>query len=256
MGGVGLKNIPYFDEDDKSPLYHKIQNHILGRIESGEFEVGDMLPPEPELAEYYGVSRITVKRALLELSNEGIIVRKQGKGTFVAAPKLEEDISKVVALAQPVLMHPGRSWHKVLSVKTEKADSEVAKALDIEAGTPVVRIERLKIVDEQPYIYELSYVSEDLCPDLERKFLDWKTKLIYEILQSEYSLQLSRTKMTIEPTILNLLEARLLDSHEGAPAMLWRRVTFTNEGKPAEFYKAVVRGDRFKYYLEFPPKFR
>ena len=78
MGGVGLKNIPYFDEDDKSPLYHKIQNHILGRIESGEFEVGDMLPPEPELAEYYGVSRITVKRALLELSNEGIIVRKQG----------------------------------------------------------------------------------------------------------------------------------------------------------------------------------
>lgn len=251
-----MRNIPHLDEDDKSPLYHKIKNHILGRIESGEFGIGDMLPPESELSTYYGVSRITVKRALLELANEGIIVRRQGKGTFVASPKLEEDISRVVALAQPVLMHAGRSWHKVLSVKTEKPDSEVAKALDIGVTTQVVKIERLKIVDEQPYIYELSYISEDLCPDLERKFLDWKTKLIYEILQSEYSLQLSRTRMTIEPTILNLLEARLLDSREGAPAMLWRRVTFTNQDKPAEFYKAVVRGDRFKYYLEFPPKFR
>lgn len=251
-----MKKRPYFDEEDKSPLYHKIKNHILDRIESGEFKIGDMLPPEPELTEYYGVSKITVKRALLELSNDGIIVRKQGKGTFVAGPKLEEDISKVVALAQPVLMHAGMSRHEVLSVKTGKADTEVTRALEVGPNTPVVRIERLKIVDEEPYIYELSFISDELCPGLESKFLDWETKLIYEILQCEYSLQLSRTRMTIEPTILNIQEANLLDSHEGAPAMLWRRTTFTNEDEPAEFYRAVVRGDRFKYYLEFPPKFR
>ncbi len=247
--------MPFFDEDDKSPLYHKIKNHILERIKTGEFEVGDMLPPERELADHYGVSRITVKRALLELANQGIIVRRQGKGTFVSSPKLEEDISKVVTLAQPVLMHAGRSWHKVLSVKTQKPNAEVAKTLEIDASTPVVEIERLKVVDDQPYIHELSYISEELCPGLEAKFLDWEAKLIYEVLQSEYSLQLVRTKMTIEPTIINLLEAQLLDTHEGAAAMLWRRVTYTVDDKPAEFYKAVVRGDKFKYYLEFPPKF-
>lgn len=240
------------DRGDKSPLYHRVKNSILERINGGEFETGDMLPTEQEFSDYYGVSRITVKRALLELANEGVVTRRQGKGTFVAVPKLEEDIFRVVSMTDPLVMHEGKSWHHVLSVETVLPDLEVSKWLAITDNSPVLKIERLKVVSEEPLIYERSYIPLTACPGLDTRVIDWRTKLIYQVLQSEYNMQLLRARMFIEPTLMNFLEARFLSSPEGTPAMLWRRVTYTTQETPVEYYKAVVRGDRFKYYIEVP----
>lgn len=238
----------------KTPLYYQVREELTRRIREGEFRVGDMLPTEEALAKAYAVSRITVKRALLDLVNEGLITRRQGKGTFVATPKLEEDISQAVAVARPVLMHGEKGEHKLLSAQVVLADPDVAHFLEIEPASRVVRVERLKLVDDEPLGYERSYVPEQVCPDLQEKIQVAETKLMYDILESEYSIPLVRARMFIEPTILNLREARLLRSTEGMPAMLWQRTTYSEKDKPIEFYKAVMRGDRFKYYLEFPSR--
>ncbi|HHW17861.1 MAG TPA: GntR family transcriptional regulator [Firmicutes bacterium] len=240
--------------ESKNPLYCQVKEDILRKIRSGELKPGDLLPSEDELTRIYNVSRITVKRALQELAMEGELTRRQGKGTFVTVPKLEEDISKAVALAHPVLMHGEKSWHKVLSVDMVLPEPEVARFLQIGPTARAVRIERLKLVDNEPVGYERSYIPDEICPGLQEKLKNSSANLIYEILQSDYSLVLTRVRMFIEPTILNPTEAKLLQSRVGMPAMLWQRITYSTGDRPVEFLREVVRGDRFKYYLEYPTK--
>lgn len=240
--------------DDRSPLYYQIRNDVLSRIEQGEFLPGDMLPSEDELSAYYGVSNITVKRAMLDLASEGVVVRKQGKGTFVKAPVIEEDLSLAGALAKPMLMHADTGFHRLLSAGEIGADAEVSKALLVEKGSRVTKIERLKVVGDEPLGYERSFVPVGLCPGLGEKMQHDALTLVYDVLKSDYGLHLTRARLLIEPTILRAGEARLLGTTRGRPAMLWTRTTYATGDRPVEFYKAVVRGDRFKYYLEFPSK--
>jgi GntR family transcriptional regulator len=247
VAGVGSSN------DSKSPLYEWVKNDLLARIGSGDLKTGDMLPSEEDLCRAYGVSRITVKRALVELVNEGLITRRQGKGTFVAAPNLEEDISLAVAVARPVIMHGDKSWHKVLSAEVVLPLPDVSSFLQIEPTDHVIQIERLKMVDDKPLGYERTYVPEGMCPGLNTKIQNG-SKLIYELLAQDYGISLVRAKMFIEPTVFGYSEAKLLDGREGMPAMLWQRTTYTTGDRPVEYFRAVVRGDRFKYYLEFPGK--
>ena len=237
---------------DRTPLYYQVRNRVLSRISSGEFQPGDMLPTEEELSVAYGVSTITVKRAMTDLANEGVVIRKQGKGTFVRTPVLEEDLSLAVALAKPVLMHADSGYHKVLSIAEVESGPEVSKALGITPPSKVTRIERLKIVGDEPLGYERSFVPVDICPGLGAKMSGDGATLVFEVLEAEYSIHLTRARLSIEPTILRRKEAELLGTSKGSPAMLWTRITCSRSDRPVEFYKAVVRGDRFKYYLEFP----
>lgn len=239
-------------ERDPVPLYHQVRNLILERINSGAYKPGDRLPSEQELSAAYGVSIITVKRAMVELANEGVVYRKQGKGTFVQTPVLEEDLSLAVALAKPVLMHAETGYHRVISIQEVESDVEVSKALSIPVSSKVTRIERLKIVNGEPLGHERSFVPSELCPGLGEKMASGGATLVYEVLEAEYSIRLVRARLFIEPTILREREATLLGTSKGKAAMLWTRITYTVCDRPVEYYKAVVRGDRFKYYIEFP----
>lgn len=236
----------------KEPLYYRVKRSLTERIRSGEFRLGDMLPSEDSLAEQYGVSRITVKRAVLDLAREGVVYRKQGKGTFVATPKIEEDIGHAVALLKPVPMHGGKRTHRLLSAAIISPEPGIAECLNIHEDERVVEVIRVKYADEQPIQLEQSYVPESVCPGLVEKIKASPATLMYEMLKEEYGIALMRAKLFIEPTVLTTRQARLLHAKMGLPAMLWQRITYTTGERPVELYKALVRGDRFKYYLEYP----
>jgi GntR family transcriptional regulator len=234
---------------DRYPLYYQVRTRILERIEAGEFARGDMLPSDEDLSTTYGVSMITTKRAMAELAKEGIVVRRQGKGTFVRAPLLE-DLSAALALAKPTMTHAGASHHKLLSVRETKAGPEIANMLKIAPDSKVTSIERLKIIGNEPSAYESSLIPSEICPGLAGRMTG--NSLAHEVLQSQYQVRLVRARLTIEPTILKAREARLLETDSGAPAMLLTRITYTVGDRPVEIYREVVRGDRLKYTLEFP----
>jgi GntR family transcriptional regulator len=239
-------------EDRKEPLYFQVKRDLMRRVQIGEYRVGDTLPSEEVLAREYGVSRITVKRAVLDLVSEGVLYRRQGKGTFVAAPKIEEDLSLAVAVVQPILMHSDKASHKLISAEVVLPDPEIARHLDIDVSSPVIQVRRTKLTADEPIQLEHSYIPESLCPGLNTKMNSRSSALMYEILEHEYGFALMRAKLFIEPTVLDSQAAKLLKVRQGMPAMLWTRITYTTGDRPIEFYKSVVRGDRFKYYIEFP----
>ena len=142
-----------------SPLYHQLMQRIADDIEKGNYPVGSRIPPEHELEETYQVSRVTVRRALAELTSEGLLERKQGKGTFVSTPRISQDLKSIHSFHDSCKKNGVRAGTKVIHVTEIDADATDIQDLNLREGDRVVETLRIRSADGEPVTLEKNHFS-------------------------------------------------------------------------------------------------
>jgi GntR family transcriptional regulator, N-acetylglucosamine utilization regulator len=230
------------------PLHHQVYLDLTSALDAGEWKPGDRLPPERELAEKYGCSLITVRRALSELTREGCIDRTRGRGTFVTHPRLELDFGGSQSFTSEMQSRGHDPETRLVVARPEAAGEAVANALALETGAPTLYLERLRLADGEPMLLEQVHLPADRFPGLLASDLEHNS--LYQILTERYGTRVVRAREAIEPVLLRGREARLLGQASGRPALLVEGVAFAADGVPVEFARSYVRGDRTRYYVE------
>ncbi len=235
------------DRSSHIPLYVQVKQTLQERIQ--DLEPGDKLPGEIKLCEMFGVSRIVTRQALTELTNEGLVVREMGKGTFVAEPKISESlVQKLTGFYQDMADRGHEPVSEVLRQEVVAAGPKVANYLEIDADTPIVVIERLRFIQDEPIVLVTTYLPEALCPSL--AIADLTRQSLYVYIEGEYGLVIVRGRRTIESVLASEYEAQLLQINTGAPLTLLDSVSYLEDGTPLEYYHALHRGDRSKFEVE------
>lgn len=240
--------IKTLDQSSVIPLYHQLKEILKDSIESGEWKPGDLIPSENELQQVYNISRNTVKKALDDLVQEGILNRIQGRGTFVSMPKIEQSLSGFYSFSK-VLKSKGLDHRDIIiSLEQKIVQSSIAKRLKLPEKASVIKLTRLRCANNEPMILETSYIPLEIVPEISKNKLDQVS--LYDLMQSEYGIMVTKAKETFEPVLIKDYESSYLQVQEGSPALLLERVAFESNGRPVEFCRSIVRGDRCRFYTE------
>ena len=243
-----LKRDEIIDKHSPIPMYYQIMNQLREKIVEGVYNVGDALPPERELVEVYQVSRMTIRQAILELVNEGILVRRKGIGTFVASPKIEQALNSLTSFTQDMAQRGMKAGGRVLSFKEIAPDPTIRKTLGLSAQDKVFECVRLRLADEEPMALETTTLVASICPGLQRE--DLENQSLYKILAERWNIQLDYATQSLEPIVAPPYEANLLHVAPGSPLLLMHRVTYDQSGRAFEHVKSLYRGDRYKFVTE------
>ncbi len=230
------------------PLHHQVFLDLRSALDAGEWRPGDRLPPERELAERYGCSLITVRRALGDLAREHRLERTRGRGTFVTRPPIELDLDGTMSFTEELQLLGHDPSTRVVTATTLAADEVVASALDIAPGESVVHVERLRMADGEPLLLEQVFLPEARFPGL--LATDLERGSLYEVLTHRYQTPVVRAREALEPIALAAREAALLGVEPHRPALLIEGLAFDRAGRPVELARSYVRGDRTRYYVE------
>ena len=237
------------DQNSPIPYYVQVKEALRQRIQQGEWMRGDQLPVDLELCQMFGVSRTVIRQALNELVNEGLVIRRKGKGTFVAEPKIGESlVQKLTGFYQDMVDRGHAPASQVLKQEATPASPLVAAFLEIAPGTPVIEIERVRFVQDEPIVLVTTYMPQVLCPELLHEDLTHQS--LYAYLERRYNLVTVRGHRTLEAVPANEYEANLLQVKRGAPLILLDSVSYLEDGTPLEYYHALHRGDRSKFEVE------
>lgn len=236
------------DKNSPVPLYYQLAEWIRERIDSGELKPGDQLPSERELSEQTGISRMTVRQGVAFVVRQGTLVVKPGLGTFIAEPKLTHDALHLLGFTEEMIRQGWGTASQVLEQTVLSAPPRVAGQLDLSPGASVVKIVRLRLAQKTPLLLETVYVPAALCPGLEAE--DLVTNSLYAMLEQKHGLRPKRARQSLESTIANDYEASLLGVEPGTAMILLEGVAYLDHDRPVEYFKAVYRGDRFKFELD------
>ena len=236
------------NRQSKMPLHEQLYEILRSSITRGEWQVGEMLPPEPDLIERYAVSRITVRQALNRLVNEGLIYRQQGRGTFVAEPTLEQGLSRITSFTEDMRQRGLEPGTNVLFAGLLPAPDDVAKMLQIAPGEELARIERLRLANNKPMSIEESYLVHRFCPRV--LDFDYAQTPLREILEGQYGVRLVRARQVIRSVVATTEQAELLHIPPPAALLFLERVSFSQHNLPVEFLRIYYRGDRYTLYSE------
>ncbi|NWJ48074.1 MAG: GntR family transcriptional regulator [Chloroflexi bacterium] len=228
------------------PRYYQLREIIRERIVSGQWKEDDEIPSERELSEQYGLSRMTVRQSLSELVKEGLLYRKQGRGTFVSRPKITQQLIRLTGFTQDMQTRSQRPGATVLSAEMYIADQTVADKLRINLGRQVFKLRRLRLADGEPLAVELAYISFIGCEKLLEE--DFERDSLYQVLETKYGLTPLEAEQELEAGIARESECRLLNIAPGSPVLLIRRITYTERAQPLEYAESVYRGDKYKFY--------
>jgi len=236
------------DRSRKYPLYHQLHEIVRGNITRGEWRPGDMVPPESELIERFKVSRTTVRQVLDMLVNEGLIYRQQGRGTFVAHPKLEYGLVHMVSFTEDMRRRGFKPSSKVLSSRLMAAPPEIAEKLKVEPGEELAYLERLRLADGEPMSVEESYMVHRYCAGVLKG--NYARNPLREALERDYGIRLVRATQTIRAIAANRKLARALSLRPGAPLLYIERVPYDQRNIPVELLRLYYRADRYSLYNE------
>lgn len=230
------------------PLYYQLAELLREQIRTGELKSGDQLPPERMLSEHHGISRMTARQAIAYLLRDGSLITKHGLGTFVAEPKLTYNAFHLLSFTEEIVQHGGYAVSQVLEQHVVVAPPRVARELALASEAPVVKIVRLRLADDVPLVLETIFVSSARCPGLEGENLAERS--LYNVLDQVYGITLKRARQTLEATVANAYERELFAVPLDMPMILLEGITADEQDQPVEYFKAVYRGDRFKFAYE------
>jgi GntR family transcriptional regulator len=225
---------------------------LTTEITAGRYRAHQRLPSERELATRFKVSRMTVRQALLELARDGTIYTRVGKGTFVAAPKIDQQLRALTGFSQEVLARGGTPSSRVLEAQVIPATPEVAAALRIRPDAEVIMLSRLRLFDGAPLAIETAYLPFVLFPNLLRH--DFAVESLYDVLENKYTLTLTRADQSIEAALAGVRELELLELTPPAAVLKMQRLTLTSDGVPVEYVLSAYRGDRYKFHSILQPR--
>ncbi len=228
--------------------HEQISAWIRDQIARAVYVPNDRLPSESALGSRFGVSRITVRRALLTLENEGLIFRRQGLGSFVRPEAVRQGLVRLTDFVEDMTAAGLVPSSRLLLRETEGASGAVAKALDIDEGKPVVRIDRLRLGDGEPVAFDRTWLPAFYGELLESHDLIKNT--IYEVLEEEFDIPIVSGRYRIESMNAGADIAQHLAVPWGRALLLIERVSRTLGERPVYFQRRFYRSDRVAYELE------
>ncbi|MBM3128844.1 MAG: GntR family transcriptional regulator [Chloroflexi bacterium] len=229
------------NEHSVVPLYYQLKEILQEQIKGGAWAVGQEVPTERDLAETYAVSRSTVRQALQELEMEGLVTRKQGKGTFVARPKLAVEPSLTPQMRAQGLK-PGTRI--INAIREQCPSARIATTLQLNPTDEIFIVMRLRLANGEPVALETLYVPAIKAPGLLEQSLEHTNVLNYITEQS--GLHPTNYVLTIEPVLISEFEATQMEAVVGMPALLLERIVYS-DATPLMITKRVTRGDRVKF---------
>ncbi|OLS38372.1 hypothetical protein BTR22_07240 [Alkalihalophilus pseudofirmus] len=237
------------DRKNPLPLYVQLKEAIIEKIENREWLAGEVIPTEFELQEQYNLSRTTVRQALGDLVTSGTLTRIQGKGTFVAEPKFEPTRPGVTGFTQDMIDKGHSVSSKLLDFSMVEASDRVSRIFNIEKNTMVLKIDRLRFVDEIPIGIHEVFLNVSITPGLQLEKYNLANVSLYEALRNE-GIDLGEADETVEANVADEREAELLDISTGNLVLILNRTLSLKNGKPFEYTKMVYRADKFKYSIK------
>lgn len=233
--------------DSEIPLYSQLMGIIKRSITSGALKVGDLLPSEAELCRSYNISRNTVRQAIGALEEEGFVVRKRGKGTFVTDPNTRRKGVQYSFTTE--ISQLGKTPSSTLvDFAVITPSPKIVTLMGLEPGVKVYRFTRVRNVDGEPLILETSYYPEYIYPNLTRELLE--THSFYSLLYHVGVIPFSASD-TYEAVVLAPHEAQLLHCAPGSAAFFHQRRTTTENGHTYEYTTSYMRADRVKLDVRF-----
>lgn len=235
------------DSGGPLPLYRRIYNDLRGKIEAEEYKAGDRLPSELEISRSYKVSRITSRQALDLLCSEGLLIRRQGMGSFVSAPRLAQPLVRLTDFVEDMAQAGLQAESRVLRFELEPAMPGIASLLGLEPESTLFRLDRLRLANGVPIALDWTWLPPQFAKLLADK--DLANTTIYRVLEGEYGIPIVSGEYTIEACIADEDQASLLTIGTGDPLLLFGRTSFTSAGKAVYHQKRFYRADRVQYRL-------
>ena len=227
-----------------TPLYRQLDALMREKVQSGEWQPNEIIPSENELARQYGLSRMTARMVMTQLTQEGLLYRVRGKGTFVAEKKITARSLSYVGIREQVEQLGYKTTTRVLRIERVPVSEKIAHRFRLEPDEPFCAIERLRLLDGIPFSLHYSYIPSALCPGLEKKAL--ADQQLCDILREDYGLVRRHVVETLESIAAVEYESHLLEVKKGFHLLMLKNFISDDKGTPFEFSKILFRGDRIK----------
>ena len=233
-------------EQRAKPLYQMVVESILDQVGSGELQADERLPSESELCRIYSVGRNTIRRAISELVNDGVLRTVPGVGTFVVDQRLDKTADYLYGFTQEMKLLGKQVTSRVLEAKIIPADTFLARRLQVQLGAEIVFLNRVRLMDGEPTAIERSYLPHMLCMGILE--YDFSNESLYEILSTVYDKRPDHAEQVIEASLATPEVVQLLELTPPAVVIVFRRETRMASGQVIEYVDSELRGDRFRFY--------
>lgn len=235
------------------PLYNQIQEYIAELILTGKLAPDVKIQSEREFSEDLGVSRMTVRRAITELVNEGLLERRHGSGTYVAQPKVTYEAREMVNYIQAMNERNIATTSQLLEFEIMAASRRLAELLGSQIGSPLYRVSVIRFANRVPVILERGFFPQSRWSNLEEWDLE-KTS-VYDLLTSVHKVVLNRISQTVEAVVAADTVAQQLRVEEGFPLLLLSRIIYTEDAdQPIVFSQDFLRSDYARVHFDVPLK--
>jgi len=226
-------------------------DRVLDLIE--RLQVGEAIPSERQLSKDLGMSRLTVRAAIDRLVQDGRLSRRHGSGTFVTEPKIAQRLS-LNSFSEEMRLRGMVPGSRTLELTVAPADARLAQRLELSPGERVVRAKRLRLADGAPMALEVMHVPQNAVPGLTKP--DLENASFYDLMRNRYDIVVSQAVQTIEPTVTDEEQSKLLGVPLHSPAFLFERTAKSQSGQTVEFSISIYRGDRYRFVAELTPQRR
>jgi GntR family transcriptional regulator len=230
------------------PRYREVADALERRIAAGELGSHDRLASEREIADRFGLSRMTARQAVELLVRRGVVYRRPGSGTYVSPPRVVHSLQRLAGFSEQMRVQGVHPSGRVLEMRsTDATDAAARRALGLGNGDAAWMVRRLRYGDGEPLLLETFWVPRQVCPELAAEELAEQS--LYAVMRSRYRIDPVSAETSLEPAALDADDARHLGARPGAPAILVVRTTRDAEGRAVEFARDLYRGDRARFDL-------
>ena len=234
-------------ENEKVPVYIQIRDQLRDEIEAGRWKIGDKLPSERDLANYFSVSRMTLRQAVQTLVDEGIIDRKVGSGTYISKQKVQEKMSGVTSFSEIIRSQGKEPSSRTISYYIATPSKGEKKNLELLDQQKVLRMERVRYADEVPICFEIASIPYDLVKEYTKEEI---THSFYDTLLLKGNLQPGRAIQTISAMLASEKVASYLEIKKGAAILRLQQTSYLTNHQPFEYVRSSYVGNRFEFFLE------
>ena len=217
-------------------------------IQENDLSSNELLPSEREFGELFSVSRVTIRRAVDQLVQEGYVFRQPGKGTFVGLNKIQQQLSVLTSFTDAMGQEGHIPGTQMLEMISENPTVSICKYLEVETTETVLKIRRLRLVDNLPFSIATSYLPYERVKALREE--DLAMYSLYSLLKEKCGIILAKNRATLEVTVADYAEAALLNIKPKDPMFLMKGTLSDDNDQVIEYFKAIYRGDRLKFITE------
>ena len=236
------------DKNNLIPLYHQVETSIRKDIANKIYLPEQLIPTELELQKKFDVSRETIRKAVNNLVNAGLVEKRRGIGTFVTLPKIVHRVGHLYGSYEEIVARGTIPTTNFIEKREIKPPDPMRKAMKLERGATVIKIKRLRLVNNEPVAILSSYLPTDIVPELDR--IKFKNNSLYHTLETIYNLTLSEGDEIIEAGSIRGRDANRLQIKKGSPILVVKRLTYLNDSRVIEKLTALYRSDKFKYLVK------